>query len=527
MASGSLDMIDKDLKTVNEIIGKALCIKPGSIKEFAHLEEGYLTNNFYPAIILFTGRVLKVSGSRLVSLAAIIQFIYLAAKVHYRISDTDSDSEGTDPKDGAQYPVLVGDYLYGRFFTTLCKEGMTQYLKPLAEIICEMNVGGILRIQGFDNEEEQRVVTEKEAAFLLSNGCMIVGRLAEVPREILDNIKEFGYNVGMGYGLLERNVCLDEARRYLGKGIGLLESKFPKSEARDLLAEFIRSIEKGEHKVTLMQYGREAEKGEYMAKDKDGVVPDNYKNKEEYVHDIFSKIAGRYDFLNTVLSLNRDKYWRKFTVEKAGVRAGDKVLDVCCGTGMISTELAKAVGPQGEVIGVDFCGDMIEVGKERIKNTPYRDNIELIQGNAMELPFEDNTFDCATVGFGLRNVPDMRVALKEMMRVVKPGGRVVSLEFAKPTVPGFKQVYNFYFENWVPFLGKLGVGIDGPYTYLHKSWKVFPHQKEVRDIFEAIGLAGAEYYELTGGVVAVHVGTKPHEVNQKEHVAATRENNKK
>nr|WP_049771693.1 MULTISPECIES: demethylmenaquinone methyltransferase [Thermincola] len=254
------------------------------------------------------------------------------------------------------------------------------------------------------------------------------------------------------------------------------------------------------------------------------MVPPYYKNKEEYVHDIFSKIAGKYDFLNTVLSINRDKYWRKFTVGKTGLKPGGRALDVCCGTGMLTLELAKAAGPVGKVVGLDFCGDMLQIAGKNITNTPYIKNIEFIQGNAMDLPFPDNYFDCATIGFGLRNVPDMRQAIREMMRVVKPGGRVVSLEFAKPTVPGFRQIYNFYFRHWVPFLGKLGVGVDGPYNYLHKSWTVFPHQKEVRDIFEEIGLSGAEYFELTGGVVAVHVGVKP-AINHGTHddVAVSRE----
>jgi demethylmenaquinone methyltransferase/2-methoxy-6-polyprenyl-1,4-benzoquinol methylase len=141
----------------------------------------------------------------------------------------------------------------------------------------------------------------------------------------------------------------------------------------------------------------------------------------------------------------------------------------------------------------------------------------------MDLPFADDTFDCATIGFGLRNVPDMRKTLQEMMRVLKPGGRLVCLEFAKPTVPGFKQVYNFYFDKWVPFLGKLGVGLDGPYRYLHESWKVFPHQKELKEIFTEVGLDNAHYFELTGGVVAIHIGSKPAEAPSHRSVAATKE----
>ncbi|PKM81765.1 MAG: bifunctional demethylmenaquinone methyltransferase/2-methoxy-6-polyprenyl-1,4-benzoquinol methylase [Firmicutes bacterium HGW-Firmicutes-14] len=239
------------------------------------------------------------------------------------------------------------------------------------------------------------------------------------------------------------------------------------------------------------------------------VIPGEYGDREEYVHSVFTAIAGKYDSLNTVLSFNRDKRWRRVTVEKTGIQAGDRALDVCCGTGMITTELAKKAGPQGRVVGIDFCEDMLEIARENLKGSAYESSVEYIQGNAMDIPFPDNTFDCATIGFGLRNVPDMKKALKEMIRVVKPGGRVVCLEFSKPTVPVFKQIYNFYFDKCVPFLGKLGVGTEGPYRYLHNSWKAFPRQDELREEFRRQGLRDTDYYELTGGVVSVHVGVKP------------------
>lgn len=232
------------------------------------------------------------------------------------------------------------------------------------------------------------------------------------------------------------------------------------------------------------------------------------RDKERYVHDIFSSIAHRYDLLNTALSFNRDKYWRKFAVRQSGLQLGDTGLDVCCGTGMLTIEQAKAVGMKGRVVGLDFCENMLQKAVDNIKRTPYREVIELVKGNAMQLPFEDNTFDCATIGFALRNVPDILKTIQEMRRVVKPGGRVISLELAKPGAPVFKQIYYLYFNHLVPLLGRMGVGQNGPYSWLPNSLKSFPHQSEIRDLFLEAGLFDAHYYELTGGVVAVHIGTK-------------------
>ena len=237
-------------------------------------------------------------------------------------------------------------------------------------------------------------------------------------------------------------------------------------------------------------------------------IPRQYRNKEEYVHSIFSSIAHRYDLLNTLLSFNRDKYWRRFAVSKCNLTIGSKGLDVACGTGMLCIEQAKVVGESGKVVGVDFCENMLCVGRKNISATPYKEIIEVKKGNAMDLPFAEDTFDCATIGFTLRNVPDIRQTIEEMRRVVKPGGRVVSLELSKPSFPVFKQMYYLYFDYILPALGKIGIGNDGPYSYLPKSLKNFPHQREIRDLFADVGLKEACYYELTGGIVSVHVGTK-------------------
>lgn len=236
-------------------------------------------------------------------------------------------------------------------------------------------------------------------------------------------------------------------------------------------------------------------------------IPAQYKNKEEYVEAIFSAIAHRYDLLNSLLSFNQDKSWRRFAVRQTGLRPGGRGLDVCCGTGMFALEQAKVAGPNGKVVGVDFCEKMLARARLNIAKTPYAGVIELVFGNAVKLPLADDSFDCATIGFALRNVPDIFQTVAEMTRVVRPGGKVVSLELSKPTAPVFKQLYSLYFNRLVPLIGRLGVGISGPYGYLPESLKDFPDQEEIKKIFERAGLKDVHYFRLTGGVVSVHVGT--------------------
>jgi demethylmenaquinone methyltransferase/2-methoxy-6-polyprenyl-1,4-benzoquinol methylase len=230
--------------------------------------------------------------------------------------------------------------------------------------------------------------------------------------------------------------------------------------------------------------------------------------KEEYVCNLFNSIAPRYDLLNTVMSFNCDRIWRRFAVTQTGLAPGDSALDVCCGTGMLALELAKVVAPGGRVLGLDFATSMLKVASRRLAASPYRHLVKLVEGNAMKLPFPDNTFNAATIAFGLRNLPDVKQGLAEMQRVVRPGGRVVSLELAKPSLPLFKQLYYLYFDHLVPFMGRLGIGFQGPYNYLPQSLKTYPHQKDILQYYRDLGLGNATCYELTGGIVAVHTGVK-------------------
>ncbi|TCS84138.1 demethylmenaquinone methyltransferase [Tepidibacillus fermentans] len=231
------------------------------------------------------------------------------------------------------------------------------------------------------------------------------------------------------------------------------------------------------------------------------------KKKEEFVHSVFDNIADKYDMMNTLLSFRRHKAWRKFTMKKMNVEIGDTALDVACGTADWSIALAKA-SKTGKIIGLDFSEKMLEVGQKKVNELQLDKQIELIQGNAMKLPFKDNSFDHATIGFALRNVPDIETVLAEMMRVVKPGGKVVSLELSKPNWPPFRKIYYFYFYKLLPWLGKLFVNRYEQYAWLPESLTNFPDQKELAKIFEKVGLERVEVYSLTGGIAALHIGYK-------------------
>lgn len=233
------------------------------------------------------------------------------------------------------------------------------------------------------------------------------------------------------------------------------------------------------------------------------------EQKENFVRQTFNDIAKNYDLLNTLMSLGRDKSWRRFAVNRCELVPGADVLDVCCGTGYLSMQLSETVGSTGRVTGLDFSENMLSVARQNMEGFPLRKVITLVQGNAMELPFADNTFDGATVGWGLRNLPDLRQGIREMARVVKPGKKVVSLDMGKPSMPVFKQGYWLYFDKLVPLLGKLFAGKRGAYQYLHDSAREFPAQQHLAEIFAECGLTETRYHNLLGGVVAVVEGRKP------------------
>lgn len=230
------------------------------------------------------------------------------------------------------------------------------------------------------------------------------------------------------------------------------------------------------------------------------------ETKERFVHSVFESIAPKYDIMNDILSFRRHKAWRKFTMNKMNMQHGDSAIDLCCGTCDWTISMAQA--SQGPITGLDFSDNMLEIGRAKIKAQGIESKITLIQGNAMSLPFEDNSFDYATIGFGLRNVPDLRQVLQEMKRVVKPGGMVVCLELSKPTWQPFKGIYYFYFKHLLPMLGRLIAKRYEQYKWLPDSLVQFPGRKELADIFRETGLAEVEAYALTGGIAALHIGKK-------------------
>ncbi len=221
------------------------------------------------------------------------------------------------------------------------------------------------------------------------------------------------------------------------------------------------------------------------------------------VRSMFSGIAGRYDLLNHLLSANIDKRWRRKVRELLQKTLADPnaiVLDVACGTGDLSIELAR--DSRAMVIGTDFCRPMLAVAAEKSDSIPF------VEGDAMELSFAADSFDAVTIAFGLRNLSNVADGLAELGRVLRPGGRLIVLEFSSPVVPGFRGVFNFYFAKILPRIGGLVSGERGAYEYLPDSVSKFPDQKRLAALMEEKGFVGVTYTNLTGGIAAIHSGIK-------------------
>ena len=233
----------------------------------------------------------------------------------------------------------------------------------------------------------------------------------------------------------------------------------------------------------------------------------NGVSKQQHVEQLFASIARRYDLLNSILSFNHHKRWRAFAVQQCRLWSGDRALDVCAGTLDFAIELSRAVGPTGKVVGIDFCRPMLDVGRRKLEKRRIR-NVSLAEGNAERLPVPSNSFWAATIGFALRNVASVENTLSEMARVVEPGRRVVCLELARPNGRLFGPVYNLYFRRILPLIGGAINGNREAYEYLPESVARFYSREELSQAMENVGLADVEVYNLSGGVVAVHVGTK-------------------
>jgi demethylmenaquinone methyltransferase/2-methoxy-6-polyprenyl-1,4-benzoquinol methylase len=223
---------------------------------------------------------------------------------------------------------------------------------------------------------------------------------------------------------------------------------------------------------------------------------------------MFASIAGRYDFLNHLLSANTDKRWRRVVareLEKKLSTDGRKILDVACGTGDLAIELASTL--KAEVTAIDFCRPMLDVARPKAAARGMQ--IEFLEADALDLPFEDGAFDAATIAFGLRNLFSVEKGLRELLRVLKPNGMVAILEMSKPVIPGLRWVFKFYFSTVLPRIGGLVSGSRIAYEYLPDSVTRFPDQERLRSMMGDAGFAQLEYRNLTGGIAALHLGTKP------------------
>jgi len=230
---------------------------------------------------------------------------------------------------------------------------------------------------------------------------------------------------------------------------------------------------------------------------------DEKKREARAVREMFAGIAPAYDFLNHLLSLNIDKRWRKRVCKRLRDIIQDPkaiILDVACGTGDLAIQIKKS--GQARVIGADFCRPMLKIAERKNQHIKY------VEADALTLPFEDEFFDAVTIAFGLRNFSDWERGLCEVYRVTKPSGRLVVLEFSTPVLPGFQQLFNFYFRRILPSIGGLISGAKFAYEYLPRSVANFPNQEKLAEMMRKVGFKQVEYENLTGGIAAIHVARK-------------------
>ncbi|MDQ5985706.1 MAG: Ubiquinone/menaquinone biosynthesis C-methyltransferase UbiE [Syntrophus sp. SKADARSKE-3] len=232
------------------------------------------------------------------------------------------------------------------------------------------------------------------------------------------------------------------------------------------------------------------------------------EEKARLVSGHFSSIAEKYDFSNTVLSFGMHHLWKATAVRMMGLSGGERVLDLCGGTGDLSILAARQIGAEGRVILCDINWEMVETGKPKIARSGFTEQIRYVQGDAENLSFPDCSFDAAMVGFGIRNVTNIRRGLEEMHRVTKPGGVLMCLEFSRPMTPWFRFLYDFYSFTMMPFLGKVLTGSSQAYSYLPESIRLFPLQEELKKTLEDIGYEQVHYRNLTNGIAVVHWGKK-------------------
>ncbi|WP_392566578.1 bifunctional demethylmenaquinone methyltransferase/2-methoxy-6-polyprenyl-1,4-benzoquinol methylase UbiE [Utexia brackfieldae] len=232
------------------------------------------------------------------------------------------------------------------------------------------------------------------------------------------------------------------------------------------------------------------------------------QEKEQRVAGVFHSVADKYDVMNDLMSFGIHRLWKKFTIDHCHVRKGQKILDLAGGTGDLTAKFSQLVGETGQVILADINDSMLKVGRSKLRDKGLINNIEYVQANAEALPFPDNYFDCITISFGLRNVTDKAKALRSMWRVLKPGGRLLVLEFSKPQHQILNKAYDLYSFHVLPLMGKVVANDSESYRYLAESIRMHPDQDKLKQMMFDAGFGDVKYYNMTGGIVALHRGFK-------------------
>jgi len=232
-----------------------------------------------------------------------------------------------------------------------------------------------------------------------------------------------------------------------------------------------------------------------------------WEEKQKKVAGVFHSVAQKYDVMNDLMSMGIHRLWKRFTIERSGVRSGDRVLDLAGGTGDLTAKFSRIVGPTGQVILSDINDSMLKVGRERLVDRGIAGNVEYVQANAECLPFPDNYFNAITIAFGLRNVTDKDKALRSMYRVLKPGSPLLVLEFSRPA-KALSPIYDAYSFKLLPLMGKIIADDAESYQYLAESIRMHPDQETLKGMMQDAGFERCEYFNLTGGIVALHRGYK-------------------
>ncbi|CAH0524340.1 bifunctional demethylmenaquinone methyltransferase/2-methoxy-6-polyprenyl-1,4-benzoquinol methylase UbiE [Vibrio hippocampi] len=226
------------------------------------------------------------------------------------------------------------------------------------------------------------------------------------------------------------------------------------------------------------------------------------------VAEVFHSVAAKYDIMNDLMSGGIHRLWKRFTIDCSGARPGQKILDLGGGTGDLTAKFSRIVGDKGQVILADINNSMLNVGRDKLRDSGIVGNVHYVQANAEELPFPDNHFDCITISFCLRNVTDKDKALRSMYRVLKPGGRLLVLEFSKPTIKAVSKIYDAYSFHLLPKMGEWVANDAESYRYLAESIRMHPDQQTLEAMMQDAGFEQTQHYNLTGGIVALHRGYK-------------------